>query len=92
MGKKQTEIKEILQRLLDTNKLTGFTRTEIDKVIKKVRWVDDQRAIDNTFNMMFSFDFFTQPKCGIFDLNLKEIATLELTIPNNQQQLDVGRE
>lgn len=90
MGKKQEDLKGILQKLIET-KITGLNRREIEKAIIQVKLVADQRAIDNWFNLMFRLEYFSQPKPDFYCLNLSEIAKLDIDVPDvKQERLDVN--
>jgi hypothetical protein len=75
-------VKQILQKLLDSNKSIGYYhKEEIEKAIMESRGVLDQRAINNWFAYLWKLDYFTQPKQGIYNLNLAKIQELELPLP-----------
>lgn len=86
MGKKQDDLKTIIQKLLNTNKTTGFTKTEIEKAIIKTKFIGDQRSINNWFNLLWKLEYFTQPKNNYYCLNLTEIASLDITVPDVKQE------
>jgi hypothetical protein len=91
MGKKQDDLKAIIQRLLSSNKTIGFTKTEIEKAIIKTKLIGDQRSIDNWFNLLWKLEYFTQPQPNYYCLNLVEISSLEIVLPDvKQERLDVS--
>lgn len=75
-------VKEILRKLLDSNKTVGYYgKEDIEKAIMESRGVLDQRAINNWFSYLWKLDYFTQPKHGVYQLNLSKIQELELPLP-----------
>ena len=76
--------KEILRELLSKNK-TDFCRYEIDNAIIKVLWLNDNRAINNWFSLLWNRGYFTTPKPDHYLLNLSAVQELDVEIPDLKQ-------
>jgi len=89
LTKKQEDIKQIIQALLNKNKTTGFTKTEIEDSIVKVKLIGDRRSIENWFGLLFKLGYFEQPQPNRYSLILSEITSLDVTVPEvNQRRLE----
>jgi hypothetical protein len=79
--KKREQITKIIQALLNKNRLTGFSETEIKVVIGIVKEVADPRTLDNWFKLLWRLGYYTQTSFNCYDLNPSAIAKLEVKLP-----------
>jgi len=78
---KREQIKKIVQKLLNQNKLSGFSRADIDKATLQALLVLDQRSFDRWFNFLWKLEYLTQPEPEKYSLNVERIVELEVKLP-----------
>ena len=77
---KETTICLILKRLIEqTNKLTDYSKADIDKAIIFCRGIDP-RTVQNWFTVLWKFEYLLQPMPERYSLNLEKAASLALPI------------
>jgi hypothetical protein len=78
---KTKEIKEIISQLLKQKSVGYYSRQDIEKAIILSRNIIDKRAVNNWFNLLWKSELLLQPELGVYNLNVRKVAGLELDVP-----------
>ena len=74
-------VKEILSTLMTEAKSLDYDRNQVEKAIIKCRGIDP-RTVKVWFNILWKFEYFTQPRKGLYRINLEKLSELELVVPS----------